>query len=346
MAVQDDLALVRLPVTKEPVERDPYRFYPQDSHPLPEMLLEREGVGTLPLKDITVIAGKAKNGKSFVVSIFVASILSETDFFTPIKGAPKVLYFDTEQSDSNVAIIYARICTLISKDPKGEYDFLQFFELRGMEGRDGKSAEETRYLYIIDKVLEFQPTAIVIDGISDIMNDPNDEQESKDVVGKLCKLCSDYNIALLTVIHENKSKDDQNPRGHLGSELLRKAVSIFHVTKDRGKGTFTVENTECRNRDVEDWSFTVNSKGIPEIVETVNKQAEREAAKLNDLRLTFADVFRDGEPRLHTQLKNDFVSLCGGCDRTAIRKIKEATEAGILVCNGGKYSLPSEPETE
>ena len=69
MGLQDDLALIDGNVK---AERDPYRFYPEDEHPLPEMLLEREGVGTLPLKDITVIAGKAKNGKSFVVSIFVA----------------------------------------------------------------------------------------------------------------------------------------------------------------------------------------------------------------------------------------------------------------------------------
>lgn len=94
-------------------ERDPYEFDPTVEHPLPEMLIKRDGVGTLPLKDITVIAGKAKNGKSFVISIFVASILGETSFFTPEKQNQKVLYFDTEQSDCNVAIIYSRICELL-----------------------------------------------------------------------------------------------------------------------------------------------------------------------------------------------------------------------------------------
>lgn len=332
-------------MVSQPPERDPYRFYAMDEHPLPEMLLEREGVGTLPLKDITVIAGKAKNGKSFVVSIFVASILGETDFFIPTKENPKVLYFDTEQSDSNVAIIYSRICKLLGREPKQDYEFLKIYELRGMEGMDGKSAEESRYLYIIDKVQEESPTAIVIDGIADIMHNPNDEQESKEIVMRLLYLCSENNISLLTVIHENKSKDDQNPRGHLGSELLRKAVSIFHVTKDRGKGTFTVENTECRNRDIDIWSFTINSHGIPEIVETVDKQAEREAAKLDDLRMTFADVFRDGETRLYTRLSNDLMRLCNVSVATAKRKIKEATESGVIICEGGKYSLPP-PKTE
>lgn len=344
MGLQDDLALIDGNVK---AERDPYRFYPEDEHPLPEMLLEREGVGTLPLKDITVIAGKAKNGKSFVVSIFVASVLGETDFFAPIRQNPKVLYFDTEQSDSNVSIVYYRICKLLGmENPKVFRDDLQFFELRGMEGIDGKSPEDSRYLYIIDKVMEYQPTAIVIDGIADIMHNPNDEQESKDIVMKLCQLCTSENIALLTVIHENKSKDDQNPRGHLGSELLRKAVSIFHVTKDRDKGTFKVENTECRNRDIDTWSFTINSHGIPEIVETVDKKAEREAAKLDDLRMTFADVFRDGRPRLNTELKNDLMRMCNISIATANRRIKDAMESGIIICEGGKYSLPPPHETE
>lgn len=336
-----------LKMVSQPPERDPYRFYPEDEHPLPEMLIEREGVGTLPLKDLTVIAGKAKNGKSFVVSIFVASVLGETDFFTPIKQNPKVLYFDTEQSDSNVSIVYYRICKMLGiENPKVSRDDLQFFELRGMEGIDGKSPEDSRYLYIIDKVMEYQPTAIVIDGIADIMHDPNDEQESKEIIMKLCKLCSSENIALLTVIHENKSKDDQNPRGHLGSELLRKAVSIFHVTKDRDKGTFKVENTECRNRDIDTWSFTINSHGIPEIVETVDKKAEKEQAKLDDLRMTFADVFRDGRPRLHTELKNDVMRTCQVSEKTARRRIEDAKEVGILICDGGKYSLPPPNETE
>ena len=116
-----------LKMVSQPPERDPYRFYPEDEHPLPEMLIEREGVGTLPLKDITVIAGKAKNGKSFVVSIFIASVLGETDFFAPIRQNPKVLYFDTEQSDSNVSIVYYRICKLLGmENPKVFRDDLQF----------------------------------------------------------------------------------------------------------------------------------------------------------------------------------------------------------------------------
>ena len=332
-------------MVSQPPSREPYRFYAMDEHPLPEMLLEREGVGTLPLKDITVIAGKAKNGKSFVVSIFVASILGETDFFIPTKENPKVLYFDTEQSDSNVAIIYSRICKLLGREPKQDYEFLKIYELRGMEGIDGKSPEESRYLYIIDKVQEESPTAIVIDGIADIMHNPNDEQESKEIVMRLLYLCSENNISLLTVIHENKSKDDPNPRGHLGSELLRKAVSIFHVTKDRGKGTFTVENTECRNRDIDIWSFTINSHGIPEIVETVDKQAERAKAKLETLKTNFERVFADGLPMLYTELRQKYMDACGVRSSCAEKKIRDATESGVIICEGGKYSLPP-PKTE
>ncbi len=209
-----------------------------------------------------------------------------------------------------------------------------------MEGTDSKSIEESRFLYIVDKVKEHNPTAIVIDGIADIMHAPNDEQESKDIVMKLCQLCTSENIALLTVIHENKSKDDQNPRGHLGSELLRKAVSIFHVTKDRDKGTFKVENTECRNRDIDTWSFTINSHGIPEIVETVDKQAEKAKAKLEALKTNFTRIFANGIPMQYSELRQKYMDMCGVKTRCAENKIKDATENGIIIFEGGKYSLP------
>ena len=255
--------------TGDPYELERYELDPTSEFSAPGNLLELEGVGTFSRKDITVIGGKAKNGKSFVVSIFVASILGCTDFFTPIKEKASVLYFDTEQSICDNQIIRSRVSKLMGWKPNGCYSRFRYFELRMVNKAE-------RYNYICEMVSKYEPLAVVVDGCTDLMTDPNSLDESQELVLKLLDLCSTTDIALLTVVHENKGKDDNSLRCHIGGELLRKAVSIYHVTKDKEKKIFSVENTECRRREVETWSFYIDEHGMPIPTATPNRQAEKE----------------------------------------------------------------------
>lgn len=325
--------------TGKPYEIERYELDPTAEFQAPENLLESNGIGTFSRKDILVIGGKAKNGKSFVVSIFVASVLGCSNFFTPIKKDATVFYFDTEQSVCDNQIIRSRVAKLMGWKPNRCYRRFRYFELRMVN-------KEERFSYICEMISKYKPLALIIDGCTDLMTNPNDLEESQDLVLKLLDLCSHTDIALLTVVHENKGKDDNALRGHIGAELLRKAVSVFHVTKDKDKGIFSVENTECRRREIETWSFRIDEHGMPIPTETPDRKAEKETAKTKDLRLTFADVFSDGNPRLYTELKNDLESSCSISVATAKRKIADATKLEIIRCEGGKYTLSPTPETE
>lgn len=319
MALSEDLALI-----SAPEEREPFRFYAEDEHPEPEMLVLLDFTGAFPLGDISVISGKAKTGKSYCVSIIISSVLGCTAFgFTPMKDNAKVLYFDTEQSSCNIARIQRRIHRLMGWDVATSNQNLIFYELREL-------ALEQRFGFILEKVLQYEPEAIVIDGIADLINNFNDIAESQGIITRLLDMCSRENVALITVLHENKGKDDTGMKGHLGTMLLQKAASVFHLTTKGDK--YIVENTDCRNKSIRTFSFTIDDFGMP-----VSAETEAEAqhiASVNKLREEMQQVFADNTTRTYNKLIQDYRQLTGLSERTAKYKISNASECGIIKGEG------------
>ena len=73
---------------------------------------------------------------------------------------------------------------------------------------------------------------ILIDGIADLCADPNDPAEAFALVGWLHTLAMTYSCAIGTVLHENPGSDSGKTRGHLGSQLERKAETNLRLAKD------------------------------------------------------------------------------------------------------------------
>lgn len=71
---------------------------------------------------------------------------------------------------------------------------------------------------------------MVIDGIADLIRSANDETESIAIVDELYRLAGIYNTCIVCVLHfvPNGIK----LRGHIGSELQRKAAGILSIEKD------------------------------------------------------------------------------------------------------------------
>lgn len=335
MEIDEALALVTAPP-----ERDPYRLYLSDEYPDPENLLAFGDSGTLPMGEITAIAGKAKTGKSFAVSILVASILGCKEFgFITTRESGKVLYFDTEQGDSYVARVIRRIHRLLGWNVREDNPRLIPYKLREM-------ALEERFPFILEKVMEYAPVLIVIDGIADLVFDFNDVRESTEKVVKLLDMCSRCNVAILTVLHENKGKEDRNMKGHLGTMLLRKCASVFHLEKHGNE--YNVVNTDCRNRPIDDWAFVIGEDGLPRTTENLqaSREADKEAKEIDKLKFMVANVFTPSEDRFtYSELKRKIMAVMGVSARTAEYRIKDATEAKIISLSGGIYSLP-EPTPE
>ena len=71
---------------------------------------------------------------------------------------------------------------------------------------------------------------IVIDGIADLIRGANDEAESITIVEELYRLAGIYKTCIVTVLHF--IPNGLKLRGHLGSELQRKAAAILSIEKD------------------------------------------------------------------------------------------------------------------
>lgn len=71
--------------------------------------------------------------------------------------------------------------------------------------------------------------SIIIDGVADLVSSPNDEEESNAVERYLRSLAIKYGCSVVCVIHKNPGSDKS--RGHLGSQLERKAETVLFLEK-------------------------------------------------------------------------------------------------------------------
>lgn len=74
---------------------------------------------------------------------------------------------------------------------------------------------------------------VVIGGIADLIRSANDETEIIAIVDELYRLAGIYNTCIICVLHfvPNGIK----LRGHIGSELQRKAAGILSIEEDKEK---------------------------------------------------------------------------------------------------------------
>ena len=94
---------------------------------------------------------------------------------------------------------------------------------------------EERRKTIEDAIKEEKPDIIFIDGVRDLLQDFNSLEQSNELIQWLLSLTAEYGCTIVSVLHQNKSKEDGNMRGHLGTELLNKLTDCFEVSKKDGK---------------------------------------------------------------------------------------------------------------
>jgi len=217
-------------------------------------------IGTLG--NISLFIGKAKQGKTFAVSMALAAANTGDWLMNKIKvklpeDKRNVILFDTEQSKYHVQRVVKRIGKLSGTF---EPENLITYGLRGYGANECLELVEYA-LYNTDN-LGF----IVIDGIRDLVTSINDEDQASAISSKLLKWSQDLNIHIITVLHMNKG--DSNARGHLGTELTNKSESVISIGKDPdNKEQILVSPEYCRNREFEQFAFKIDDFGIPYIVD-------------------------------------------------------------------------------
>ena len=257
------------------------------------------------LGNFSLIKGKAKSRKSFLLSIIVSNLLSEAIFFetlsSPRSGSKnKVLYIDTEQSDWHVQNIAHRILKLSGGENQ---DWLMMYKFRSL-----MPVERLKYT---EKLIKSTPDlkVVVIDGIRDLITSINDEAESSLIASMLLKWSEQYNVHIITILHENPTND--KARGHLGTELSNKAETVVQVEVDAKQEMISVVKPfSCRNKEFPPFAFNIQDN-LPNILvgfdasRSNTKQAfnvlEIEDGTLKDV---MKEIFKDTKEIMRSELKN------------------------------------------
>lgn len=301
----------------------------------PSFLLRSNGVGTIPRGDIVAVKAKSKNGKTFVCSIFAAVAMGASwGSLSASEEGCKVMLVDTEQNEKNVARVARRVHALAGLDIKKNSDQFLCCSLRKMD-------MAKRWQFVYDRIQEEHPDLLIIDGIADLISDFNNIGESQEIIGKLMATSAEYNLSVIFVLHTNKSKDDSNMKGHLGTMAVQKCSDVFEVVKSGC--TFNVTETECRNIPIADFSFILDNDGVPRPSQSAKETlaAQKEALREAKLRQTFGEIFKDRgtEAVRYSDLVEAAKLYFNVEGRQAKENIKLAKEKGIIKVKNDGYSL-------
>lgn len=270
-------------------------------------------IGTLG--NLSLWIGKAKQGKTFAISMALAAAetcdwLQDKIKISLPEDQKTVLHFDTEQSRYHVQRVVKRIAKLAElSEPMN----MTAFGLRKYS--PGDRLEMIEYAIYNTENIGF----VVIDGIRDLITSINDEEQSSMIVSKLMKWSEELNIHIAVVLHTNKA--DNNARGHVGTELTNKSESVISISKSDDQEDLMVVKAEyCRNRAFEDFGFTIDEFGIPQISENkiMGKKEGKKALTPVDIQPSIHGEILDAifkiEPKityktLQSQVKDYFMRL-------------------------------------
>lgn len=237
-------------------------------------------VRVFTLGNFSAIIGKAKSKKTFLLSAISASIIGNKVLWKKFKGdsipGGKVLYFDTEQGDWDAQNVIKRICHLAGN--------LNTDNFKAWGLRQYSPLERCDIIEFALKVHHPNVTYVVIDGIADLANAINDEDEATRVVTLLLRWTKEYNCHISTIIHQNKN--DNYATGHLGSAIMKKCEIILSVAKDAQD--YTVSYVECemsRAMDFKKFKMQIDHNGFPVIDDVIQGKEYPESyydGKIND----------------------------------------------------------------
>ena len=255
-------------------------------------LLEIHGVKCFPRGDLIAISGKEKCGKTTACRILTTALLrGEYEGLRALEKNLRILWIDTEQARLSTRSVSRGIDMMCGFLPTS--DQIRYLNLREW----GDKASMRLVLQVMFD--NFCPDFVILDGIRDFIDDFNDVRESADIVLEVMRLSSGVSAeeaqekklrqrlpcSIACILHQNKPKDDNNMRGHLGTELANKSGEVWESTRGED-GLFEFTQTRSRTRPLEDpIRFKVKSKtyidasgreeeiGIPELWRSEEKQA-------------------------------------------------------------------------
>ena len=283
------------------------------------------------------ITGGEGTGKSNYIAAILAGTLgterldAEQTLGLEVTPNPKglaVLHYDTEQSEAQLHKNLGK--TLRRASLTGVPDFYHSLYLASLSRKD-------RLKLIRESMDLFHHKhggihLVVIDGIADLIRSANDETESIAIVDELYRLAGIYNTCIICVLHfvPNGIK----LRGHIGSELQRKAAGILSIEKDENPEFSVVKALKVRDGSPLDVPMTLFGwdKALDMHVYRGEKSKEdKDKRKSNELHAVVRGAFCSATRLSYQQLCEILMRELDIKDRTAKKYIAYMKEQGILI---------------
>lgn len=284
----------------------------------------------LPKEGIITFSAKQKKGKSLSTYALALPLLSGNvfDTLTPSDRPNLVMVFDMEMSETTLTNrVLNQVRSIGEHGPR--------FVVCPLKA---KSIHD-RVKIISAKVEQYRPDIVVIDQAAKLVANGNDLAESNALTDWLDKMSIGRSVWV--VMHENKSAEDSNLKGHLGSFLSYAAVEAYSV--DHKDGVFTITYREGRDTDSDNAApvrFAIGGDGkIIDAAAIFRAAKEREA---EGWRNNFALLFGDDKTLRSMELIERINSKEGIEERAAKTKIARAKELGVIRKTSNEPRAPYE----
>ena len=139
------------------------------------------------------------------------------------------------------------------------------------------------------------------------MYDINNGKEATDVMTVLMAWTSVYDLHIHTVLHLNKN--DNNPRGHIGTELENKAETVLIISKNLQNNSISeVRPMHMRDKEFSTFAFHIDDNKLPVldngISVTVVKRREKSLVSLDNEvhQEILSKAFKNNSPTRYSDL--------------------------------------------
>ncbi|MBW4761836.1 AAA family ATPase [Prevotella melaninogenica] len=287
--------------------------------------------------NLLCITGGEGTGKSNYVAAILTGTLGTERLpaertlgleITPNPNGLAVLHYDTEQSEAQLHKNLGK--TLQRASLKNVPKFYHSLYLASLSRKDRlKLIRESMDLFYHK---HGGIHLVVIDGIADLIRSANDETESIAIVDELYRLAGIYNTCIICVLHfvPNGIK----LRGHIGSELQRKAAGILSIEKDDNPEYSVVKALKVRDGsplDVPMMLFGWDKAEDMHVYRGEKSKEDKEKRKTDELIAVVKETFRNSFKLTYQELCEVLMRKMEIKDRTAKKYIAYMKEQHILI---------------
>lgn len=294
--------------------------------------------------NLLAITGSEGSGKSNFLGGLLAGTLGNGEVeidtlgteITRNESGKAVLFYDTEQSEEQLYKNLKQITrrAQIDKPP-------HWFKTYGLVSMDRKD-RLTSILHSMDRFYyEYGGIhMVVIDGIADLMGGVNDEEQSVWLVDELFRLAGIYKTCIVCVLHLSPS--GYKLRGHLGSEVQRKAAGILSVDKDDDKQDSVIKALKVRDG---------SPLEVPQIVISWSDElkfhvymgekdpSSKQKRKIEDLTDIARHIFVEGKPKAYKAIIDELRERLNIKERQAKNYLKFMKDYNIISATADKSGV-------